>query len=421
MYRAVALALLLLLDLATGQDDLRDVVRTTDGKETRGRVLTPFHNPTAGDKDEVVVMQGGKRVRLLRKDVATMDLVPERVRQFLERRAQHPDNAAMAWILVQWAQSRELPHLARLQALELALRSDDHERAHEYLGHKKGSKGWQWELDGKWLPRDQFLGQWGGRKTELRGEHFLARAEGGFAATVSALLDLETLYQWWLREFGPALRMTAVLEPMLVEISRNGETFPKWGFRPMPYFVPHPHGEAARTYYGVDPERPRLLFFTGSQAILYRAVATNVTMPNERDRICPWLEIAFGMLAESTLQGPPGRAQPGPLRHQDLQAMAALGRSFKLANLLHLPMYGGYYLMDDSATAINWSASETLAAFLLGRERKPSLRENFLEYVRQVFVERKGDGSSTFDRVLGVRIETLEPELQAWLNKQAGF
>jgi hypothetical protein len=363
----------------------------------------------------------GKRVRLPRKEVATMDLVPERVRQFVERRAQHPDNAAMAWILVEWAVSRDLPQLARLQALDLVLHHDEHDKAHEFLGHKKGGKGWLWEQDGHWIPREQFLGQWGGKHAELRSENFLAHAEGGFAQTVSALLDLETLYQWWLAQFGPALQMPAVLQPMVIGIWRNGETFPKWGFRPVPYYVPQPHGDEGRTFYGADPERPKLLFFTGSQMILYHGVATAVTMPNDRDRICPWLEVALGMLAESSLQGPPGRATPGPLRHQDLQAMNALGRSFRITNLLHLPMYGGFYLMDDSATTVNWSAAETLAAFLLDKDRKPPLRDQFLEYVRQVFVDRKGDSSSWFDKALGVRIETLEPDLLAWLNKQAGF
>jgi uncharacterized protein (DUF3820 family) len=400
---------------APAQDDLRDVVRLHDGKELRGRVATPFA------KDEVLLLQGGKRVRVPHKDVAAMDLVTDRVRELLERRARSPDNLTLAWLLVEWSRSRELHAMARLLAFDLVLRDDGHERAHELLGHRKTAKDWLWDLDGRWLPRDQFLAEWGRKRAELRSEHWLLRADGGFAQAVRALIDLESLYLWWFSAFGADLQLREAIQPMTIEVWRNGEAFPKWGFRPLPYYEPHPHGDRARTFFGTDPERPRLLFFTGSQALLYRCLANDPNLPNDRDRICPWLEVGLGMLAESSFQGPPGRAGAGPPRHQDLQALNALGRSFRLTHLVHLPMYGGFYLNDDTATAVNWSAAQTFASFLLDATRTPPTRGPFLDYVRQVFADRKGDSSSAFDKAMGRRIEDLEPELVAWLNKLAGF
>ncbi len=414
------LAALLATTPTAAQDDLRDVVRTAD-QEIRGRVLTPFADPTQGDGDEVLIVQGGKRVRVQRGKVTAMDLVDDRTAEFVARRRRLPDSPAMAWILVEWARSRELPELARLQAFDLVLRHDDHDRAHEFLGHRRHSKGWLWELDGRWLTREQFLAQWGGRRHELRSEHWRLQADAGFPQAVGALLDLEALYADWFSRFGEALRLQPALAPMAIEVSRDLGSFAKWGMRPLPFHVPDPHGDVGRTFYGADPERPRLLFFLGTQAILYHCLAGNPSLRDDRDRVCPWLEIGLGMWAESRFQGPAGRAAPGDPRYQDLQAMAALGRSYRLTHLLHLPMYGGYYLMDDTPTAVNWSAAQMLVAFLLRPDQKPDLRGPFLEYVRQAFAERKGDSSTAFDKTLGRRIEDIEPELQVWLNKLAGF
>lgn len=396
------------------QDDLRDVVRTRDGREVRGRVATPFAD------DEVLLLQGGKRVRIPRAEITALDTVNDRLFQFLDRRAAS-ENPRLGWFLVEWAASRELTAMARLQAFDLVLRDDDHEPAHLFLGHRQTSKGWLWELDGRWLTREQFLQQWGSKRAELRSEHFAIRADGGFAQTVAALIDLESLYQWWFTTFGKALGLREVMRPMVIETWRNPESFPKWGFRVVPFHVPDPHGDTGRTFYATNPDRPRLLFFLGTQGILYHALAQNPRMQDDRDRICPWLEIGLGMVAESVLQGPAGRARPGSQRHLDLQAMNALGRDYRLTHLLHLPMYGGFYLMDDTPTATNWSAAQTLVAYLLDPGTQPPTREAFVDYVRQVFAERKGDSSTAFDKAIGRRIEDIEPDLVRWLNKQAGF
>ncbi|HLQ39311.1 MAG TPA: hypothetical protein VK348_15990, partial [Planctomycetota bacterium] len=140
--------------LATGgtmsaQEDLRDVVTLKDGKELRGRVVDPFAST------EIVLMQGGKRVRALKRDIAGTDLVTARVREFLQRRELQQDNPKLQWFLVEWARAHELPGIARLQALQLVLADDGDDRAHEYLGHKRSGKNWLWGQDGKWSTREQ--------------------------------------------------------------------------------------------------------------------------------------------------------------------------------------------------------------------------------------------------------------------------
>lgn len=398
------------------QDDLRDQLTRNDGKVLTGRLLTPHGT------DELVLLQGGKRIRVARRDLASTDLVADRVREFCERRVKSKDVAKLQWFLVEWAASHGLPGLARAQALLLVLDDDAHEAAHTFLGHKQTAKGWLWELDGKPVTRLQYENALARNPIDLTGERFTVRTDGGLRTSVAALLDLEHTAVVFHQQFGAALQLRESLRPLQVVVSRSIDTFPKWGFRPLPYYKPAPHGDTAYTFYqGAAPVRPEKLFFVGAQALLYHTLIGDVARNDDRDRVCAWLEVGLGMHFEFTMQGPAGFAAPAPLRAQDLQAMQALGRDLRLAQLLHLPMYGGYYLLDDTPTALHWSASAMLVQWLLDADNDPKTREPFLEFVRQALGERKGDSSSAFDRTMGRRVEDLEEPFTKWLAKKAGF
>lgn len=409
------LALLALAGVVPAQDDLRDVVQLKSGKEIRGRLKQPFA------ADELLIVQGGKRVRVPRVQVQETQLVSTAIRDFLQRRERMRDNPRAQWILVEWAQSKELVALARLQAMQMAWQSDD-ERAHEFLGHRRRNDEWQWPHDGRWYGRDHLLAQVVKSPITLEGERFRLRCDGDLGPNIAALFDLERLAVWWYDTFGAALGLEEVLEPVNVVAHRDATGFQKWGFRPMPYFVPAPHGDEARTFYaGPDPVRPRQLFFVGSHAFLYRTLIGDVDLRNDRDRVCPWLEVGLSMLAEQTFGGDPGHAAPGAPRMQDMQALQALARDYRLTHLLHLPMYGGFYLMDDTATAIHWSAAAMFVQFLLREDNSPPTRAAFLAYVRAALGERKGDSSSLFDEQLGRRVEDFEQPFRTWLEKVAGI
>ncbi len=397
------------------QDDLRDRLVRTDGKVLTGRLVTP-HSP-----DEMLLLQGGKRVRVARADLASVELVGDAIREFCERRLAMKDSAKAQWFLVDWANSHGLPGLARAQAMLIVLDDDSHDAAHEFLGHKKMNKGWLWELDGRHVTREQFENSLVKKPIDLVGERFVLRCDGGLRTNLAALLDLEHLGVVFHAQFGKALQLRESLIPMRIECSRNVEAFQKWGFRPLPYYTPAPHGDLARTFYaGASPIRPQKLFFVATQALLYHTLIGDVARNNDRDRVCPWLEIGLGMYMENTMQGPAGFAAPGALRAQDLQAMQALGRDFRITQLLHLPMYGGFYLLDDTATAVNWSAAVMFVAWLLDADNDPPTREPFLTFVREALGEKKGDSSSAFDKVMGRRIEDLEEPWLKWLNTKAG-
>ena len=84
-------------------------------------------------------------------------------------------------------------------------------------------------------------------------------------------------------------------------------------------------------------------------------------------------------------------------------------------------MYSGFYLMDDTPTAINWSASTMFVAWLLETGNTPRTREPFLKFVVEALRDRKGDSSSAFDKAMGRRIEDLEEPWMKWLAKKAGY
>lgn len=417
---AALAALLLPAPPATAQsgDDLRDVVTLKNGRELRGRVRTPFAIR------EVLILQDGKRIRVERSDIAKIETVNDRLRELLARRNGNKDSAALAWILVEWADSVGLRAMARLQALDIVLADDDHARAHEYLGHRKSPRGWLWPHESRWLTRarlEEHISKWG-RALQLESEHWRLRFNGGLTQAVDALFDLERLYLFWFDGFGEPLQLEEVMAPMDVHVWRDPDEFPKWGFEPKPYFVPDPHGDVGRTFYGkLRPDRPKMLFFVGTQDLIYHALAPGASVSGDRDRICAWLEVALGMYAENRLEGEPGHVEVRPPRNPDIQALQAMARDFRLTHLIHLPMYASFYLEDSRETHVNWGAATMFASYLLDESNKPPTRDAFFEYVRQALGEQKGDSSSVFDRALGRPIEDFEKPWRAWLEKQAGF
>lgn len=400
----------------SAQDDLRDRITRTDGREVRGRIVDPFA------EDQITVLQGGKRVRIPRAEIQATATVADAVRAFCDRRARMKDSLRAQEYLIDEAVKAELPGLARLQAMWVALHDDTNEKAHTFLGHQKTQKGWLWLHEGKRMSREQLDVALQKQPLELVGERFTLRCDAGLQTNVAALLDLEQLGVAWYERFGKDLQLQETLQPVHVVAHRNVDEFPKWGFRPVPYYVPRPHADLARTFYaGPAPVRPEKLFFVGTQGLLYRSMIGEASRQDDRDRVCAWLEIGFGMLMQQTMDGPAGFARPGELRAKDLQALQALGRGYRLTHLLHLPMYGSFYLTDDTATAVNWAAATMFVAWLLEPDKQTKRREAFLQFVRAALLERKGDSSTLFDKTMGQRVEDLDEPWRAWLAKTAGY
>ena len=410
------LALLALWAPLGAQDDQRDRIVRTDGSAVQGRIVDPFAD------DEITVAQGGKRVRVPRSAIVRIDSVAMRLRAFLQRRTALKDSPKAQEFLIDEAQRDGFPELARLQALWVVLHDDDNERAHTFLGHEKGSRGWLWQHDGRRMLLPALEESLQKHPLRLVGERFALRCDAALRTNVAALFDLEHLGVAWIDRFGQELDLHEVLKPIEVVAHRNPSEFPKWGFRPIPYYVPAPYGDVARTFYaGSAPIRPERLFFVGTHALLYRTLIGELARQDERDRVCAWLEIGFAMLMEHSMHGPAGFAALGELDSKDLQALQALGRNHRITHLLHLPMYGSFYLADTTETATNWAAATMFVAWLSDPDNPAKTREPFLRYVRAALRDRKGDSSTAFDRTMGKRVEDYEEPWRAWLAKTAGY
>lgn len=404
-----------LLTTLPAQKDLRDRITLSNGRVIEGRVVTR-HNP-----DELLITAGGKRTRVQLTKIASMELIADKLREFFLRRHRHQGSKRALRYLVDWADSQGLTNMAKLQAMELVLQDDRDEAMHRFLGHRQRGRSWLWPNKGKHQTLEQLQSSMLKRPLRIAGERFALSCDTNLELNVSALLDLEQLGVTWFELFRDDLELREVLKPIEIQTYRNPTVFPKWGFRPRPYFEPPPHSDIGRTFYaGVKPTRPKDLFFLGTQGLLYRTMIGEVNQVDRRDRACAWIEIGLGMYMQQIMRGPAGFAQLSEPDRLDLKAIGALGRNFRLTHLTHLPMYGSFYLTDDMATATNWNAALMFVMWLLDdTKQKDKTRSAFLSYIISALSKRQGDSSSAFDRLMGKPIEQFDEPWRAWLEKLA--
>ncbi len=407
-----------LLSSAFAQKDMRDRVTLRSGKVIAGRLLNPYSD------DELIVMQGGKRVRLKSKDVAKADTLLERQREFFLRRATLEADPRAHWELCKWAASVELDGLARLAGLQVLLMDPDHPEAHAFLGHRKRNKKWLWPMDSKWLDLERLekaSSSWG-RALVIEGEHFRIRSNGGVRRAVLALLDLERLYMYWFDQFGPELDLHHALKPMEIRVWNDEEKFPGWSSQRLSYFVPKPFDDAGFTFYLRGEERPYDLFLVGSQQILYRCLALDPNLGYPKNRLCAWLELGFGQWVQTQLAGEAGAAEPIIGRLDLEQARTVLiGERYSLKNILHLSLRDNFYggLGGDDLT--HWASVYCLVAYLMDEDARKGGRDALLMFLRAALRDGKGDSSKAFDEAMGERAEEIEPAWLSWLEKRLGM
>jgi hypothetical protein len=380
----VVLGLAILVLPAPAQDDLRDTVTLKQGRPVRGRVLEPF------GEEEVVVLQGQRRVRLPRRDVTGMDTVRDRLRELVARRLKLPDDVRWQWTVAEWAKSQELPRMAALQAWSVLSLDADHEQARALLGHRRSGKQWQIQDDGTWYLESKLAerhADWG-KALVLDSEHFRLRSNGGVKRVVAALWDLEALYVWWFDTYGPVLRPREVIPPMQLHVWASEEKFPGWTEMRIPYFIPAPYDDTGYTFFPPNSDRPRDLFGMGLQHILYRSLAYDQDCGSYKNRRCAWLELGLGQYADALFQGPPGRAQAGapPVFPHERAQIVVQKKRYELKHLLHRHVRDSFYAAVAETTPIDWAYAHAFVTFLMeGEDTRPRL----MEYLRQALREAK--------------------------------
>jgi hypothetical protein len=421
----IVLALALSGAIAAQGKDLRDIVKLESGKEIRGRIYEEF------GADELVLVQGGKRVRVPKSQVAEIDSVRNRLRAFLARRMT-ADDAAVHWALAEWASKRELDSMARLQALTVLELDDAHEQAHRFLGHRLRKSRWQWPVKSRWMTRDkydEYIAEMG-HPLVLDSEHFRLFTDGGIPRAVEALIDLERLYTFWFDAYGKRLQLAEALLPMDVQVWNDEKRFPGWTSVPIAYFVPNPYANRTYTFFRGTDRRSHDLFAVGTQHILYRCLARDADPGAPKDRYCDWLEIGLGQWIQRRAHGEPGRVEFGEHRFEQWEADTAYigqlrnrySRYIDIKNMLHWTLrthfYGSVYERNLGMTTY-WATAHLFVAFLMDEALEGKNAERLMNYLRVAVGEAKGDSSKAFDEAMETRIEDLEKPFREWLQNRA--
>ncbi|MCA8941899.1 MAG: hypothetical protein KDB80_05000, partial [Planctomycetes bacterium] len=323
------------------RNDERDLIVLTNGKELHGRVLQR-HTP-----DEVLLLQGNRRVRVDKNKITRIETVRDQIRAFFKRREGRDHGAAAThWEMCEWARKRKLPHLARVAAYATLARDPDHDKAHEFLEHRLRGKTWMWKLGSRYMPRDRFEEYTSdiGHGLVIQSENFVIETDAGLMRTCDALYDLERLYVWWLDEHGPALQLEEILEPLPLKVFDHDSNFPALSSQWMGYFVPKPYDDRTYLFYEENQRRPKQMFTMASQHLLYRTLVGDADPGGPQERFCAWIEFGVSQWAESQFHGDPGQAEPGDVRFDRVVAtLAASNERYSLKNMLHLQIRDHFY------------------------------------------------------------------------------
>ncbi len=433
----IALAVVAAAAGVPGQDDLRDVVTLKDGTLLRGRVFARY------EPGQVTVRVGQERRTLPASEVAALDTVRDRVREFFARLDRLPNNVKNRWFLAEWAASRGLPDLARVAALDLVLREPDHEGARALLGHRRHKGEWQWPFDGAWKSlaelealRSRWQDAWC-----IEGEHFRVKSNADLRRVVDAVWDLERFHLAWFDRFGEGLRLYEVAnDKMQMEIWRDERRFP--GNKTVPgeanhkspwfdpgggdlfgHVPPQPGWRTDRkvaisyTYFPDETAaRPLRLFEAATSHLIFCTVGGNSNVASGY-RPAAWCEVGLGRYLDHSMTGPAGRATLGAWRIDPQDGRAVLAeREHRLRDVAlydSKKLWGG--VSDENAFA--WPAAELAVAWMLESGRT-ELRHALLGYLGFVYRPIRMDSSSELDRLLGQPIERLDAPWRAWIEQQ---
>ncbi len=398
-----------------GRDDRRDIVELTRGQPITGRVANPF------DQKEVLVLQGGKRVRVERSKVKAMSTVTDKLRELLHMHAVTSDDAGRLWILAEWAHSKDLEAMARLFAYRVLCVDSTHAAAHAFLGHRKQGEKWLWRRGERMMNKDAFDDYVSdfGHPLELTSEHFQLRTDAGVRRAVDTLLDLERLYLFFMERFGAKLDAYEIFSPVLVLAWKDKEKFPGWTQLRIPYYHPPQTPEGIYTFFDGEAGRATALFRVGTEALLNRCVAVDATYPTFEHRLVDWFEVGFGEWVESQLSGTAGRAVVGKPGMSEARVRLVLDeRRYTLPLLLGRNVDDHYYDSVTDYKEMDWVYTEAFVAFLMQDTTPDGTADKLLRYAFMALRGKRGDGSSTFDKAFGQRIEQLEKPFETWLRAQ---
>lgn len=450
---ALCLSCLVDLQLATAQpwqasDPLfRDSVTTTDGGETRGRLLERYH------PDHVVLYRKTNPVEIPHKKIKSIRSLRDDLATFM--RGHRKDmSLEEEWRRVQEAIGLNLPNMAEVQAWRVLALAPQHEGANEHLEHPKIRKQYRWVLGRKKLAPEEYgakIKRWQDRIV-LESAHYILETNTSVLQATNILYDLEFTYLHWMKEFGEELQLGED-----VYLPTHKMTFHVFndradkGFtqhlnsRRDPFYDPSSSTTTRRTanpnlaftyYIGGRGERPSDFFNLAVQQLMYSTLVLprrgSFIPTNEFANPAHWIEIGMGYWFGRQLGGPAGFARPkrfvADSRNRELATRKFIsgplsGGSMRreLINLISLERRHYYSSSKDNVHELYRAKARSFFRYLvqedppmiLNNRIKSHGREGLMRYLREVYIHPTDHSSKSFDNALGGKVELY---YEGWVN-----
>ena len=391
----------------SGDDHIPDRVDLAGGSHVEGRIVYE-------DDAKLVLRTGTGDKRFERKNVKSFRSRAKLHRDSFERwTTLSADALSPVLDLAHMCQKNDLIEDAQTYAWYVLLVDHGNADAHALLDHKKHGASWDARAgrDGearrgkdRWVPFERLFAtrpDWTDAQ-DTPTTHYLLRTNFGQECAVQTALDLEGFYRAFYAEFGAELELFEIVDPILLEIHADHQSFPPIGTGRSAYT------NTERNVVEVDASAGFRLDEVIHEATHQLIAATTRFSLAGKGVVPGWLDEGLAEYMRAGVGGLPAHRTFTPgAKIPEYFAMHASAKSpYELSRLLNFE--AGDFLAS-SHSDLKYAQSYTLVHFCLhGDEGR--YRRGFLDFLRSAW---KG-ASSSQDFRKSMKIDEASFE-KAWL------
>ncbi|MFT5287352.1 MAG: hypothetical protein ACI8TQ_003537, partial [Planctomycetota bacterium] len=218
-------ALLSPFTVVSGNGEEPDSVMLKNGGEKTGRIIFE-------DEEHLVLRQGSHELEIDRAKIESVESLERSLAYLLKHHLVVKDSDVRSLAdSSKLAKERGLPGIADLFNLMVLLADPENEKAHEALGHRRRSREWTAQLDGKWyLWREliELRRDWN-YAWQFETAHYSLRTNLPLKEAIQSLLDLESYYLFFHETLGSPIGMRGVAKPLKVNIFGDEKSYVQLG------------------------------------------------------------------------------------------------------------------------------------------------------------------------------------------------